>query len=99
MEFPDYCRIITTPMDLTLIRESLRVGEYRSPLDLREDMELMFSNSLRFNTDKKSRVVLMTKRLKEFFLDKFQTIVKVRESKADSFWPQECSFTGPPYPT
>jgi len=77
IEFPDYCRIITTPMDLTLIRESLRVGEYNSPMDLRNDMELMFSNSLRFNTDKKSRVVIMTKRLKELFLDKFQTVVKV----------------------
>jgi hypothetical protein len=40
-------------------------------------MELMFRNSLRYNTDKKSRIVLMTKRLKEFFLDKFQNIVKV----------------------
>jgi hypothetical protein len=36
IEFPDYCRIITTPMDLSLMRESLRVGEYRSPLDLRD---------------------------------------------------------------
>lgn len=77
IEFPDYCRIITTPMDLSLMRESLRVGEYSSPLDLRDDMELMFRNSLRYNTDKKSRVVLMTKRLKEFFLDNFQTVVKV----------------------
>jgi hypothetical protein len=40
-------------------------------------MELMFRNSLRYNTDKKSRIVLMTKRLKEFFLDKFQNVVKV----------------------
>ena len=77
IEFPDYCRIITTPMDLTLIRESLRVGEYRTPMDLRNDMELMFRNSLRYNTDKKSRVVLMTKRLKEFFLDKLQIVLKV----------------------
>ena len=74
-EYPDYHRVITTPMDLTQIRESLRVGEYDSPMDLQKDMMLMFANSFTYNTDRKSTVVSMTKRLKERFLDDYQAVL------------------------
>ena len=62
-------------MDLTQIRESLRVGEYDSPLDMQKDFMLMFSNSFTYNTDRKSAVHHMTKRLKEWYLDANQTVV------------------------
>jgi len=74
-EFPDYNRLITTPMDLTLVRESLRVGEYENPLDFQKDVMLMFSNSFQYNTNKKSEVLKMTKGLKAFFLDEFQGVI------------------------
>ena len=74
-EYPDYHRLITTPMDLTQIRESLRVGEYDTPMDLQKDMMLMFSNSFSYNTDRKSTVVSMTKRMKEKFLDDYQAVL------------------------
>jgi len=74
-EFPDYNRLITTPMDLTLVRESLRVGEYENPLEFQKDMMLMFSNSFQYNTNKKSKVLGMTKRLKAYFLDEFQGVI------------------------
>eukprot|EP00092_Neocalanus_flemingeri_P004293 GFUD01004614.1.p1 GENE.GFUD01004614.1~~GFUD01004614.1.p1 ORF type:complete len:2283 (-),score=565.95 GFUD01004614.1:61-6909(-) len=74
-DFPDYNRLITTPMDLTLVIESLRVGEYENPLDFQKDMMLMFSNSFQYNTNKKSKVLGMTKRLKAHFLDEFQGVI------------------------
>merc|ERR1712142_746728 len=74
-EFPDYNRLITTPMDLSLVRESLRVGEYENPLDFQKDMMLIFSNSFQYNTNKKSKVLGMTKSLKAFFLDEFQGVI------------------------
>ena len=74
-EYPDYHRAIATAMDLTQVRESLRVGEYDTPFELQKDVLLIFSNSFAFNVDKKSSVVGMTKRLKEKFLDYFNTVV------------------------
>merc|ERR1712142_899527 len=74
-EFPDYNRLITTQMDLSLVRESLRVGEYENPLDFQKDMMLIFSNSFQYNTNKKSKVLGMTKSLKAFFLDEFQGVI------------------------
>merc|ERR1712096_535911 len=61
--------------DLTLVRESLRVGEYKNPLEFQKDMMLMFSNSFQYNTNKKSKVLGMTKRLKAYFLDEFQGVI------------------------
>merc|ERR1739838_365845 len=62
-------------MDLSLVRESLRVGEYENPLDFQKDVMLMFSNSFQYNTNKKSEVLKMTKGLKAFFLDEFQGVI------------------------
>merc|ERR1719193_214813 len=62
-------------MDLSLVRESLRVGEYENPLDFQKDMMLIFSNSFQYNTNKKSKVLGMTKSLKAFFLDEFQGVI------------------------
>ena len=74
-EFPDYNRVIVTPMDLSLVRESLRVGEYENPLELQKDVFLIFSNSMQYNTNKKSEVLKMTRSLKEYFQDEFVTVV------------------------
>merc|ERR1712029_810259 len=74
-EFPDYNRVINTPMDLSLVRESLTSGEYNSPLELQKDVMLIFSNSFQYNTNKKSEVLGMTKSLKAFFLDEFQGVI------------------------
>ena len=74
-EFPDYNRIVTTPMDLNQVIENLSVGEYSSPLDMEKEILLIFSNSLKYNTQKDSEVVQMTKRLKDWFEDAFQTVL------------------------
>ena len=41
---------------------------------MKEDMKLIFDNSLKYNTSRKSPIVSMTKRLKEFFLEELQVI-------------------------
>ena len=41
-----------------MIQESLTVGDYKTPLEFKDDMELIFSNSMRYNTDRKSQVIL-----------------------------------------
>ena len=74
-DFPDYNRVITTPMDLTSVRESLMSGEYENPLHMQKEVLLIFSNSFQYNTNKNSPVLKMTKRLKEYFLDEFHEVI------------------------
>ena len=74
-EFPDYNRIVTTPMDLNQVIENLAVGEYANPLDMEKEILLIFSNSLKYNTKKDSEVLQMTKRLKEWFQEQFLTVL------------------------
>merc|ERR1712029_857569 len=66
-DYPDYHQYIATPMDLSTVRESLSVGDYNSPLDFQKDVELIFKNSRRYNTNAKSKVLKMTNRLQEWF--------------------------------
>ena len=67
IDFPDYHRTIATPMDLSTVRESLQIGDYGSPLDFQKDMDLIFINSRKYNTNPGSRVLRMTNRLEEWF--------------------------------
>ena len=56
IDFPDYSRFVTTPMDLSSVRESLHIGDYSSPLDFQKDIRLIFKNSKEYNTNPKSKV-------------------------------------------
>uniref|UniRef100_A0AAZ3RYJ3 Bromo domain-containing protein n=1 Tax=Oncorhynchus tshawytscha TaxID=74940 RepID=A0AAZ3RYJ3_ONCTS len=52
----DYLDIVDTPMDFGTVRGMLRSGEYTSPLELYQDVRLIFSNSKAYTPSKKSRV-------------------------------------------
>jgi len=67
IEYPDYQRIVSTPMDLTMVRESLHSGEYNTPTELQKDVQLIFKNSRTYNTNSKSKVWTMTTKLEEWF--------------------------------
>ncbi|XP_063812654.1 bromodomain and WD repeat-containing protein 1 isoform X2 [Pseudophryne corroboree] len=54
-QYPDYEIIIKTPMDFGTIKEKLSARNYRSPLELCEDMRLVFSNARLYTPNKKSR--------------------------------------------
>jgi bromodomain and WD repeat domain-containing protein 1/3 len=56
VDYPDYYQQIDTPMDLQSIKEDLLGGNHMSPLDFSKDVQLIFSNSKQYNTDKHSAV-------------------------------------------
>ncbi len=75
VEFPDYHRYITTPMDISTVRESLHIGDYASPVDFQKDVLLIFRNSREYNTDKKAKIWSMTNKLEEWFEDRLRDVV------------------------
>jgi len=76
IDFPDYHRYIATPMDLSTVRESLLIGDYGSPLDFQKDMDLIFQNSRKYNTNSNSKGLRMTNRLEEWCDVRMISIVK-----------------------
>ncbi|XP_026813207.1 bromodomain and WD repeat-containing protein 1 [Rhopalosiphum maidis] len=44
-KYPDYERVVSTPMNLTTIREDLRGDNYKTPLDFCEDVRRVFNNA------------------------------------------------------
>lgn len=76
IQYPDYNRIIKTPMDLNTVRESLSTGMYETPAEFANDMQLIFKNSKTYNTCKKSQIYCMTVRLNNLFDEKFKEIME-----------------------
>lgn len=50
-KYPDYCRVISTPMDFTSIREDLRGDNYNSPVEFCEDVRRVFNNAIIYSED------------------------------------------------
>uniref|UniRef100_A0A0A9Z626 PH-interacting protein n=1 Tax=Lygus hesperus TaxID=30085 RepID=A0A0A9Z626_LYGHE len=63
LEHPDYDKVIDTPMDLGTAREELLGGNYTNPLEFCKDIRMIFSNSRNYNTNKRSKIYVMTVRL------------------------------------
>jgi hypothetical protein len=51
MGVPDYCTIITKPMNLTYIREKVEAKKYMSLQEFFDDIELMIENALLYNNN------------------------------------------------
>lgn len=75
LEFPDYFKHITTPMDISTVRESLLIGEFDSPLEFRRDVHLIFRNSREYNTDPKAKILSMTVKLEAWFEQRINPII------------------------
>jgi len=75
IQYPDYSKVIDTPMDLSTVKEQLLSDMYDSPNEFCKDMRLIFQNSKSFNTNKKSRIYSMTVRLSGLFEDKMRRIM------------------------
>ncbi|RWS23747.1 bromodomain and WD repeat-containing protein 3-like protein, partial [Leptotrombidium deliense] len=75
IQYPDYLTVIDTPMDLSTVREQLLVNDYSNPNEFVKDMNLIFTNSRSFNTNKRSRIYAMTCRLKALFEEKIKPIL------------------------
>jgi hypothetical protein len=50
LHLPQYFEIITTPMDLGTVKGKLRGGHYQSLQSCFSDIELVFTNAMRFNS-------------------------------------------------
>ena len=48
--------MIAEPMDLSVVEERLQSEVYLSPVDFCKDVRLIFNNSKKYNTKKKSKV-------------------------------------------
>uniref|UniRef100_A0A8C7DKF7 Pleckstrin homology domain interacting protein n=1 Tax=Oncorhynchus kisutch TaxID=8019 RepID=A0A8C7DKF7_ONCKI len=74
-QYPDYLDIVDTPMDFGTVRGMLRSGEYTSPLELYQDVRLIFSNSKAYTPSKKSRIYSMSLRLSALFEEHVNSIL------------------------
>ncbi|XP_066145385.1 PH-interacting protein isoform X1 [Euwallacea fornicatus] len=73
-KYPTYHQIITRPMDLETVKEKLQKGAYKEPKDFCCDVRLIFQNSRTFNTNKRSRIYVMTVRLSAMFEEHIKKI-------------------------
>ncbi|XP_069462392.1 PH-interacting protein isoform X2 [Ambystoma mexicanum] len=75
VEYPDYRSIIDSPMDFTTVKESLEAGNYGSPIELCNDVRLIFSNSKSYTPSKRSRIYSMSLRLSAFFEERISSVL------------------------
>lgn len=64
---PDYFEIVKFPMDLSTIKKNLRNNKYKSVAEWKRDMELVWSNSLLYNSDD-ATLGIMTRDLQEYYM-------------------------------
>lgn len=50
-QVPGYTDVISRPMDLSTAQKNLQMGVYRTPMELRADIDLIWSNCCMFNDD------------------------------------------------
>jgi len=86
---PDYFNIIKNPMDLKTAEKRLSGGLYTSPLQWRDDIRLMYNNSLQYNGPG-TPVHEATRVLKDFFEQKWG------ESELEETWNLEPEAVGVP---
>ncbi|KAJ3605895.1 hypothetical protein NHX12_027938, partial [Muraenolepis orangiensis] len=74
-QYPDYTRIVESPMDFSTVLSTLSDGKYKSPIDLCKDIRLIFSNSKAYTPSKKSRIYSMSLRLSALFEEHVSSIL------------------------
>uniref|UniRef100_A0A673LPB7 Bromodomain and WD repeat-containing protein 3-like n=1 Tax=Sinocyclocheilus rhinocerous TaxID=307959 RepID=A0A673LPB7_9TELE len=99
-EYPDYCNIIDTPMDLGTVRQTLEEEHYENPIDLCKDTRLIFANAKAYTPNKRSKVmssdedVEMPKTLKHPYQNGRKVDAKeLKRSKAPSESQEQASAT------
>ncbi|XP_050296565.1 bromodomain and WD repeat-containing protein 3 [Anthonomus grandis grandis] len=73
-KYPTYYQVIKHPMDLSVVKDKLQKSMYTEPKEFCSDMRLMFQNSRTFNTNKRSRIYVMTVRLSAMFEEHMKKI-------------------------
>uniref|UniRef100_A0A673GNB8 Bromodomain and WD repeat-containing protein 3-like n=1 Tax=Sinocyclocheilus rhinocerous TaxID=307959 RepID=A0A673GNB8_9TELE len=83
-EYPDYCNIIDTPMDLGTVRQTLEEDRYENPVDLCKDTRLIFANAKAYTPNKRSKIYSMTLRLSAFFEESISKIISDHKTAVKS---------------
>ncbi|EEZ97170.1 Bromodomain and WD repeat-containing protein 3-like Protein [Tribolium castaneum] len=76
LKYTDYHDIIETPMDLSTVKDKLFSDKYETPNEFYNDMRLIFQNSRTYNTNKRSRIYVMTVRLAAIFEEHISKLIK-----------------------
>lgn len=90
LDVPDYLQVIDHPMDLGTVREQLQVSNYATPMDFAKDVRLIFENSKKYNTLKKSRIFAMTVRLSASFEEHIRGILASYKHRKSSDSKSRC---------
>jgi histone acetyltransferase len=67
MGVPDYCQIVTKPMNLTYIQTKVNQCHYETLQEFFADLELMIQNSFLYNSDPNNPYHIATKELRKQF--------------------------------
>ncbi|GLC35793.1 hypothetical protein PLESTB_000494900 [Pleodorina starrii] len=81
--FPDYPKVISTPMDFSTIKARQDSGYYRDPKDWWADVMLVFSNAKRYNAPG-SDCYLMAQTLQEVSEEKYDKVIAPRVAEEAS---------------
>ena len=82
MGVPDYCDIITTPMNLTYIQEKVEAKSYESLELFFGDVELLISNALLYNSDPSNEFHIAAKELKRKYKKLAKKVVQMLQTKS-----------------
>ncbi|KII67448.1 Bromodomain and WD repeat-containing protein 1 [Thelohanellus kitauei] len=74
-EYPDYLSVIKTPMDFSKVHHNLMSGNYLTPDQFINDINLIFQNSRSYNVNRRSTIYGMTLRLNNFFNKKLDRLL------------------------
>ncbi|THH30382.1 hypothetical protein EUX98_g3797 [Antrodiella citrinella] len=73
-EYPDYYQLITRPIALSTLRKRINSNYYKSVLDFRDDMRLMFNNARTYNQEG-SWVYVDAEEMEKVFDSVFERII------------------------
>lgn len=73
-ELPDYYEVIENPICFSEIREKLDKNEYAELKAFDADCKLLFQNSKTYNTQKRSKIYIMTQRLSSLYSSRIADI-------------------------
>jgi bromodomain and WD repeat domain-containing protein 1/3 len=76
LKYTDYHDIIDVPMDLSTVKDKLFNDKYETPNEFYNDMRLIFQNSRTYNTNKRSRIYVMTVRLAAIFEEHINKLIR-----------------------
>jgi len=83
---PGYFALVDEPMDLSTIKQ--KIPTYSTIKEFDEDVQLMFQNSLTYNTG--GFMVTMTQRLKDFYLTEILPELQTRDTHRKRLSPNPC---------